>query len=367
MDTPLSVGVEEEYLLVDAETFDVRGHSGTVLRQAYEQLGEDVQPELYSGEVESATPICWTLDEVEVALRERRRQLGAGAAEVGCRLAAAGTHPFARWQDQRITPKPRYLELAEEYQQIAHETMICGQHVHIGIPDEEQRIDVLNRVRPWLAVFTALGANSPYWEGLDTGYASYRTEVFRRWPTNRTPRRFDNWDDYRQVVDTMVVCGAIGDATKLYWDVRPSARFPTLEFRVGDVCLREDEAVCLAGLVRALVARCLDDATDGVAVPDPMPEVLEAATWKAARYGLEADLIDPIAHRSVPADRLVGRLLDLLERPLRRGGDGERVLSGVERLLASGTGAERQRAVVSAGGDLTDVARFIAEETVSGG
>jgi glutamate---cysteine ligase / carboxylate-amine ligase len=363
MDAPLSLGVEEEYLLVDAQTLDVRGRSGTVLRRAHEGVGDDVQPELFSGEVESATPICTTLDEVSDTLRERRRLLAAAAAEAGCRLVATGTHPFARWQEQRITPKERYLDLAQEYQQVARETMICGQHVHIGIPDTEQRIGVLNRVRPWLAVFTALGANSPYWEGLDTGYASFRTDVFRRWPTNRMPRRFDGWADFERVVETLVACGAVDDATKLYWDVRPSARFPTLEFRVGDVCLRVDEAVCLAGLVRALAARCLDDEARGVPAPDPLPEVLEAAAWKASRYGLTADLIDPIDNRSVPAERLVRRLLAFVDRPLRELGDMDAVVDGVEGLLASGTGAERQRAVVAGGGDLTDVARFIADET----
>jgi carboxylate-amine ligase len=363
MDSPLSIGVEEEYLLVDTETLDVRGRSGAVLRSAYDHLGDDVQPELYSGEVESATPVCWTLDEVDGALRERRRRLGEGAAEAGCRLFAAGAHPFARWEDQRITPKARYLGLAEEYQQVAAETMICGQHVHVGIPDHEQRIDVLNRVRPWLAVLTALGANSPFWEGLDTGYASYRSQVFRRWPTNHPPRRFADWADYQRVVDTMVAAGAVDDPTKLYWDVRPSSRFPTLEFRVGDVCLRVDEAVCVAGLVRALVARCQADGADGIPAPDPLPEVLEAAAWKAARFGLTAELIDPGSNRSVTAETMVRRLLDFVEAPLQASGDAGLVLGGIEAILAGGTGAERQRAVLSDGGDLKAVARFVADQT----
>ena len=366
MQSPLSIGVEEEYLLVDSETLDVRGRSGMVLRSAHRQLGGDVQPELYSGEVESATPVCETLDEVDGALRERRRLLGEGAAAAGCRLFAAGAHPFARWQDQSITPKERYLGLADEYQQVAQETMICGQHIHVGIPDTEQRIDVLNRVRPWLGVFTALSANSPFWEGLDTGYASYRTQVFRRWPTNHMPRRFADWADYERVVDTLVASGAVDDPTKLYWDIRPSSRFPTLEFRVGDVCSRVAEAVCVAGLVRGLVARCLADGANGVPTPEPMAEVLEAASWKAARYGLGADLIDPASNRSVAAGTLVRRLVDYVEAPLRAYGDADTVIDGVERLLAGGTGSDRQRAVVADGGDLRAVARWVAEETGAG-
>ncbi|HEY2302314.1 MAG TPA: glutamate--cysteine ligase [Acidimicrobiales bacterium] len=366
MASPLSVGVEEEFLLVDSEHLDVRGRSAMVLRSAYDQVGGDVQPELYSGEVESATPVCWTLDELGGALRRRRELLGRGAAEAGCRLFASGTHPFARWQDQRITPKARYLGLAEEYQQVAHETMICGQHIHVGIPEEEQRIDVLNRVRPWLGVFTALGSNSPFWEGLDTGYASYRTLVFRRWPTNRVPRRFEDWADYRRVVGTLVASGAVDDPTKLYWDVRPSERFPTLEFRVGDVCLRVADAVCIAGLVRALVARCLADAAAGLPAPEPLAEVLESAVWKAARFGLGAELIDPLTSRSTPAREVVGRLLNLVEAPLRAAGDAETVDDGIERILEGGTGAARQRSVVERGGDLKAVARFVAAETSGG-
>jgi glutamate---cysteine ligase / carboxylate-amine ligase len=187
--------------------------------------------------------------------------------------------------------------------------------------------------------------------------------VFRRWPTNHMPRRFADWADYRRVVDTLVAAGAVDDPTKLYWDIRPSSRFPTLEFRVGDVCLRVADAVCVAGLVRALVARCLTDGASGVPTPDPLAEVLEAASWKAARYGLSAELIDPTTNRSVPAESLVRRLVEFVEAPLQGFGDADTVRDGVERILAAGTGSDRQRAVASAGGDVRDVARFVAEET----
>jgi carboxylate-amine ligase len=362
----LTLGVEEEYQLLDAATGDLRGASAAVLGHTRPVLGDTVQPELFDAQIEIATPVCRHLEEVAAELAGRRAVVAAAAEAQACRLGAAGTHPFARWEEHRVTPKERYLELAAEYGQVARETMIFGCHVHVGIPDPDDRIEVMNRVRPWLAVLLALSANSPFWEGVDTGYASFRTEVFRRWPTTGTPARFAGWDEYQGAVTVLVEAGAISDATKLYWDVRPSARFPTLEFRIADVCLRVDEAVTLAGLFRGLAGAALDAAAADRPPPDPRPEVLEAAVWRAAREGLDGQLLDPVAGRLVPATELVGHVLDVARPTLSALGDWSQVAGGVERLLREGTGAQRQRRAFRRRNDLADVIRLIEDETAAG-
>ncbi len=361
-----SIGVEEEYQLLDVTTGDLRPASGAVLEAARPALGDEVQPELLRSQVEIGTPICASLAEVAAELRRLRRAVGKAAAGEGCRLGAAGTHPFARWDDQQFTRKERYLELAEEYQQTARETLIFGCHVHVGIEDPDLAVQVMDRTRPWLAVLVALGASSPFWEGVDTGYASYRTEVFRRFPMTGTPHRFGSRAEYDRVVAILVATGAITDATKLYWDVRPSARYSTVEFRVSDVSSRVDEAVTITGLVWGLAQAAHSAARAGAPDPAPRPEVLEAAMWRAARYGLERDLIDTVGGSSRPAADMVGELLEVARGPLEESGDWDVVRAGVERMLVEGNGARRQRAAFARRGKLSDVVSLIIDETLAG-
>jgi carboxylate-amine ligase len=264
-----------------------------------------------------------------------------------------------------VTPSERYLAMAGEFQQMALETLIFGCHVHVGIEDVDVRIEVMNRIRPWLPTVLALSANSPFWAGRDTGYASYRTMVFRRWPTTGMPERLASNEEYTAVVEALVTAGAIEDATHLYWDLRPSARFPTLEVRIADVCLTVDEAVTLTGLVSAMVATAEADAAAGQPPPVARHEVLEAAVWRAARHGLTEKLIDAAVPDLRPADQLVAGLLSTLRPALESSGTWERTSAGVSQILAQGTGAERQRAVHRATGSSAAVAQFIADQTAS--
>ena len=361
-----TLGVEEEYQLLDAESGDLRPANMAVLESAAPAMGDTVHAELMRSQIEVSTPVCHSLEQVDTELRALRRRLGAVAATHGCRLGAAGSHPTAFWQNQEITPKARYVEMADELQQMARETLIFGCHVHVGIDDPELRIAVLNRIRPWLPVLVALSASSPFWAGRDTGYASYRTVVFRRWPTTGVPHRFAGFHEYQELVDCLVAAGAIEDATHIYWDVRPSARFPTLELRIADVCLTVDEAVTLAGMTAAMVSSARADALGGGEPPDPRPELLEAAVWRAARHGLEERLIDVEAGELRPAIEVVGDVLQTLRPAMEEAGTWDRVDDGVAQVLREGTGAERQRAAYRRRGRLGDVAHLIAEETAGG-
>jgi len=360
-----TIGVEEEYMLLDAETGVLRSEVERILPVAQAVLGQEVQPELLRSQIEVGTPVRSTLGELRAELSRLRREVLSAAEVAGCRIGAAGTHPFGRWQHQQVTPKERYLELAEDYQQTARETLIFGCHVHVGIKDREVAIQVMNRCRTWLPTLLALGTNSPFWEGVDSGYASYRTEVFRRWPTTGVPLEFASRADYDDLVAAMVATEAVEDATKLYWDVRPSARYETLEFRVSDVLLRVDEAVMMAGLVRALVRTCYDRAVRDEPVEHPRPEVLKVAVWRAARYGLQGRLIDAARSRSVAAPELVRQLVAELRPDLEDHGEWDEVSGLVARTLAEGSGADRQRRAHRRRQSLDDVVHLIMDETAA--
>jgi carboxylate-amine ligase len=365
-DEQFTIGVEEEYQIVGRESRELRSRALRILPEAQEAVGDSVTPELFLSQIEIGTNICATLSEVRDELTHLRREIIMAAEADGHLIAAAGTHPFSHWEDQTLTPKRRYRGIAEEYEQLAREQLIFGCHVHIGINDREAAIGVMNRARLWLAPILALAANSPYWLGWDTGYASFRTEIWRRWPMSGTPQVFNSRAEYDALVATLVETGSITDGTKIYWDVRPSARFETLEYRVTDVCLTIDEAVMIAGLVRALTRTAYEEYKRGDALADVRPEVLRAAKWRAARYGIDADLIDTTEGRARPATELIEKLLAHLRPALETDGNWEEVSALTRYTLARGNGAMRQRAAFVRADNFNDVVDLIVAETARG-
>jgi carboxylate-amine ligase len=354
-----TIGVEEEFLVVDGSTGELRADAAQLLPEARARLGEDIHPELHSSQLEINTPVAATLADVRREVSSLRAGLAAIVEERGCRLAATGTHPFSHWsEDPEVNPKYEVVE--QEYQQLAREQIICGVHVHVGVDDPERAIAVVNGVGPWLSPIVAVAANSPFWGGRDTGYASYRTELWRRWPTAGTPTPFADHADYETLVETLFRTESIDDHARIYWDVRPSVKFPTVEFRVADVGLTVDDTVMVAGLVRALVATTLETP---LPPRPPRPEVIRAATWRAARYGIGGTLIDAEAGEAYPAREFVGRFLDRLRPALEDHGDWDEVSGLVRRVLDGGTGADRQRRVLAETGDLSAVVDFIVKET----
>ena len=305
-----TIGVEEEYQIIHPETRELRARASSLLPRAQAKLGDEVTNELYQSQIEIGTPVCHTLAEVRTELVRLRRGVIEAAHRDGSRIAAAGTHPFSRWDGQKLTPKERYQELQEDFQQLAREQIIFGCHVHVGIADRDDAIHVMNGCRPWLAPMIALAAGSPFWLGEETGYASYRTELFTRWPMAGLPQLFATRAEYDDLVATLVQVGMIADASNIYWDARPSAHAETLEFRMADVCSTIDEAVMIAGLCRALARTVLDRRRQESAPDSPRPELLDAARWHAARFGLDGALIDVHARQSVPARVVVEGLLN---------------------------------------------------------
>lgn len=358
-----TLGVEEEYQIVDIATRELRPHSTQLLPRVEPALGDDVQPELYQTQIETTSQVCATLGEVRAEVVRLRRALLASAARDGYGIAAAGTHPFSRAEPQPITPKPRYEGIAKEFQQLVDELIIFGCHVHVGLDDREGAIQVLNRVRPWLAPLLALSANSPFWQGRDTGYASYRTELWQRLPMAGPPQSFASRAEHDALIRALVATGSIEDATKIYWDLRLSERFPTIEFRVTDVCMSVDEAIMIAGLARALARTCYEQSLEDIPFVSIRHELIRAAHWRAARFGLNGTLIDVTAEAEVPARTLIEGLLAFVRPALEAAGDWDEVAALVQATLEHGNGASRQRQVYRRSGRIEAVVDLILEET----
>jgi carboxylate-amine ligase len=361
-----TVGVEEEYQIIDRRTRELHPRAERILAGAEAAVGDRVTPELYLSQIEIGTPVCHALAEVRAELLRLRREVIAAAEREGNWIGAAATHPFSHWADQQITPKARYVGIAQDYQQLAREHLIFGCHVHVGITDREAAISVMNRARPWLASLLALSANSPFWLGADTGYSSFRTEIWRRWPMSGTPQVFHSRAEFDALVRQLVATGSIEDGTKIYWDVRPSARFETLEFRAADVCLTVDEAVMTAGLARALARTCHARAASDEPFNHARPELLRAAKWRAARYGLDADLIDVEEGEARPARQMVEKLLSFLRPALEEHGEWDETSALARETLKRGNGATRQRETYARNGSLEEVVDFIVAETRKG-
>lgn len=361
-----TIGVEEEYQIIDPATRRLRSAQEGILPKARRALGDEVQPELHLSQIEAASAVCASLGEVRVELTHLRREVIAAAAATGSCIAAAGTHPFSHWQDQVLTPRARYVGIEHDYRQLARENIIFGCHVHVGLHNKDAAIPVLNRARVWLTPLLALAANSPFWLGEDTGYATYRTELWSRWPTAGPPGLFASRPEYESLLRALVETGCVEDVTKIYWDIRLPEHVATVEFRVTDVCLTIDEAVMIAGLVRALVRTCYEAAQRDTPFVRARPELLRAAHWRAARYGLSDDLVDLETGRRRPAPEVVRSFLQFVRPALEAANEWDEVAALVHQTLQRGNGAMRQREVYRRTGRLEAVVDFITAETRQG-
>lgn len=336
-----TLGVEEEFLVVDLETRALAQRAPELIEGA-SSLGEHVCAELNLCQIEVDTPVCTDLAEVGASLRSMRDALRVAGEDLGLGPAAVATHPFSSWRQVAVdTDAERYERMANRFRLLAREHVICGCHVHVGVDDPEERVALLRAARAWVPTLLALSTNSPYWQGEDSGYASYRTVVWSRWPTAGMPPAVDSPEQLQSLVDDLVAADAIEDETHLYWWVRPSLRHPTVEFRVCDTFLFVDDAVAIAGLVRALSWTALHE-PDAMG-PVPHDQVLRSALWRASRYGLRRELLDPWQGRVRPAQDVVLDLVEAARPGLERFGD-EAVVEGlIGRLLDRDTGASAQR------------------------
>ncbi|MCU7820276.1 glutamate--cysteine ligase [Kitasatospora sp. DSM 101779] len=362
----LTLGIEEEYLLLAAATGLPVARAAQVREaarlQPWLERGE-VQRELLQAQVEVATPICRELEEAGGHLLRMRLALGEAARQAGCRLAACGAAPFTDRLPVPITDTARYRVMHSDTRLLTDQQLITGMHVHLGIPDRGAGVAVINGLRPWLPLLIALAANSPLWQNTDTGFASWRTIVFGRWPVSGPPPVFDGADDYDRRTRELVEGGLIRDIGQVYWHIRLSEHFPTVEIRAMDVQLRPDEAVMLAGIVRALAVRALGDAEAGHGIPPVEQEVLAAAVWHGARHGCTSTVFDPLSGRLSNACDAVAALLDHIDPVIEESADRRHIVPVLERLLRDGNGAARQLRRLRAAGRSALVSMIIEQTT----
>ncbi|GCE14709.1 carboxylate-amine ligase [Tengunoibacter tsumagoiensis] len=358
-----TIGVEEEYQIIDLHTRALSSDAEALLKAMKAHPNITVQTELQRSQIEISTPICQNLSEVRTALCYARQNLIQQARTMNLGIAAAGTHPFSPWDEQILSPSSRYTVMEQKYQQLTREQVIFGCHIHVGCRDRDDAIQIANRARIWLAPLLALTANSPYWQGKDTGYTSFRTELWWRWPMAGPPAHFTTYADYQTLVQALVSNRSIDDSTHIYWDIRLSERFPTIEFRIMDVCLTVQETVMLTGIIRALVQTCYQQIHLQSCYAQTPTEILRNAHWRAARYGLEGELIDVSTNSLVAAPLLIKKLLDFVRPALEENGEWEEISTSVQTVLQMGNGATRQRQIYQKNSSMIDVVDFILKET----
>jgi carboxylate-amine ligase len=360
-----TLGVEEEFQIVDPATGELRSHVSELIAASSPALGEQIKPELHQSIVEMGTQICGNVEELRGEIVRIRGELVAAAERVGLQVAAAGTHPFSSWIDQVISPGERYQTIVEELQQLARSLLIFGLHVHVAVPDNTTAIDLMNMVRYFLPHVLALSTSSPFWLGRDTGLKSYRTTIFRRFPRTGVPDYFSSWSEYENYIKLLVELHCIDNAKKIWWDVRPHPTFGTLEFRVCDVPTKVEESVAIAGLIQAIVVKLHRLYTRNLGFRLYPRALIEENKWRASRWGIQGKLIDFGKRTEVPMKDLAIELLDFVDDVLDDLGSRSAV-DYIRTILREGTSADRQVRVFRETGDLKAVVRHLVAETRAG-
>lgn len=371
---PFTVGIEEEYFLVDRETRNLVADPHPDLMEDYRTLLDaQVSPEFMRAQVEVGTKVGGSIAEAGADLRGLRSAVAETADKYGYAIIAASTHPFAEWAEQKTTDADRYIALAEDLQTVVRRLLICGMHVHVGIDDDDMRIDFMAQMAYFLPHLLSLSTSSPFWHGLNTGLKSYRLSVFDSLPRTGLPEDFASWSEYERHVDVLIEAGLIEDATKIWWDIRPSARYPTLEMRVTDIATRVEDTITIAALYQALLHMLYRRRRNNQRWRTYANMLVQENRWRAQRYGGSEGLMDYGRGELVPFETLSTELLTLLARDAAELGT-EAELDNVRDILLRGTSADRQVAIyneaLAKGSDerqaMNDVVDWLIEETVVG-
>ena len=357
-----TLGIEEEFQIVDPETRELRSHVVEFLEEGRMLLGEQIKPEMIQSQIEVGTGVCKNIQEARADISNLRGIIAGLAEKNGLKIVAASTHPISRWQDQKVFEDERYELLVEELQNVARSLLIFGLHVHVGVADPERRIHIMNAARYFLPHVLALSTSSPFWMGQNTGLKSYRTEVFKKFPRTDIPDHFDSYSGFQRYIDLLVSTGCINDGKKIWWDLRPHPFFPTLEFRICDIPTRVDDTVAIAALFQAIVAKLtkLIDKNLGFRLYRRM--LIQENKWRAVRWGLDGKMIDFGKQKEVPTKDLVRELLDFVDDVLDDLGSRKEV-EHIHTILDRGTSADEQLRVYAETNDLTAVVDRLMELT----
>ena len=357
-----TVGVEEEFLLVDPADGSARAVAAAILDVDDAPPADVMEVELQLQQIETGTRPCTCTDELFEQVRSARRRASGAARSTGAEIAAIGTSPMP--VEAEMSESDRFDRIAARFGLTAREQLTCGCHVHVGVSSDEEGVAVLDRIRPWLPTLLAITANSPFWQGEDSGYASYRNQVWSRWPSAGPTEPFGSAQAYHNTIEDMIGTETVLDSGMVYFDARLAQRYPTVEIRVADVCLHAQDAVLLASLVRALVETAAREWAAGGSPQPVRVELLKLSAWRAARFGLTGEILDPTTLRPAPADAVVHRLLSHVRDVLEDGGEYPRVEQLVRELLARGNGAQLQRFTHARTGSLTDVVADVVRRTL---
>jgi len=366
MITPsLTIGIEEEYQIVDPASRELRSYVQRFLEHGQTVLPDQIHPEFMQSQVEAGTRICRNIQEARREVIRMRRSIWELAQQEGLWLAAAGTHPFASWARQQVSPFGRYPELARFLQDVGRRLLIFGMHVHIGIEDRELLIEVMNQLRYFLPHLLALSTSSPFWHGRNTGLKSYRSVVFESLPRSGIPPHFNSYAGYRSTVDTLLSTGSIAEPTHIWWDARPSEKFPTLEVRIPDMCTRVEETLCLTALIQAIIAKLVDLRQANQTWRIYRKHLIDENKWRAVRYGIEEKLIDFGKPAEVPFPTLIEEIVAWMDDVVDELGSRAEI-EYAHTILREGTSADRQLAVYRATGDFRAVVDHVVKETQEG-
>jgi glutamate---cysteine ligase / carboxylate-amine ligase len=359
----MTIGVEEEYQLIDSETRELTSFVSDVIESGTIIFHDQVKPELLQSQVEIGSHVCRNIKEVRQELIRLRRGVSQIAKKENRKIVAAGTHPFSRWQDQAITEKERYRGLVADMQYLARRLLVFGMHVHIGIPNRELRMDILNQMVYFLPHFLSLSTSSPFWLGYNTGLKSYRSVVFEDLPRTGLPEYFESADDYDRFVTMLIQTNCIDEPTKIWWDIRPHPEFPTIEFRICDSTTRINEAVAIAGLMQAVVVKLIQLRRKNQTWRRYRHALIGENKWRAVRDGINGTLLDLGKEEEVPVHFLIEEILEMVDDVL----DDLRIREDVEyvrTILKEGTSADRQLRKYEETDSLEEVVDMLAEETV---
>ena len=360
-----TLGIEEEFAIIDPETRELRSHIQEILKGGKVVLKEQIKPEMHQSVVELGTEVCNSIGHARTHVIDLRSRLAELAGKAGLKIASVGTHPFSHWRDQHITEGERYKQIIEDMQLLARANLIFGLHVHVGIPNREMAIHVMNQARYFLPHIYALSVNSPFWVGHDTGLKGYRLKVFERFPRTGIPDAFESLSEYEDYCKLLVKTGCIDNPKKIWWDIRLHPFFDTLEVRVCDAQTRVDDTVAIAALIQAVIAKLFKLLRQNITFRIYRRRLLDENRWRAARYGIDGKLIDFGRETEVDERSLLNELLEFVASEVDEFGT-QREMAHIERIMSEGTGADRQLAIWKQTQEMKAVVDHIVTETYEG-
>ncbi|MEM6517116.1 MAG: carboxylate-amine ligase [Bacteroidota bacterium] len=360
-----TLGIEEEYQIIDPKTRELTSHDQEIVTQATKILDEQVKAEMHQAVVEVGTTICEDIQDAREQVSHLRKSISDIANGLGYKIGASGTHPFSKWETQLITPNPRYDEIVNELQDTARSNLIFGLHVHVGVDDKRTALHLVNAMRYFLPHLYALSTNSPFWEGRNTGFKSFRSKVFDKFPRTGIPGIFHSFSEYENYINILVNTKCIDNPKKIWWDIRVHPFYPTLEVRICDIPLTVNETITISALIQALIAKLYKLRCENLNFQLYHRALINENKWRAGRYGIEGKMIDFGKETEVDTKDLMHELLNFIDDVVDDLGSRKEV-EYVEQMLKNGTGADRQLAVYEKTKDLTKVVDYITEQTVFG-